>query len=94
MIPAEDQVMQLWDKYDLPEGKRRHVKLVANVARLLATKLKINEPLLTAGALLHDIDKNVPKLPGERHPDAGVRILQEEGMGEVASLVKTHPLHA
>lgn len=101
MIPTEDQAKQLWDKYELPEGKRRHVGLVAKVAKYLATKLKaqnsklkINEKLLIAAALLHDIDKNVPKLLGEQHPDAVVRILREEGMGEVAELVKTHPLHA
>lgn len=101
MIPTESQAKRLWDKYGMPEGKRRHVTLVANVATLLATKRKaqsakrkINEALLVAGALLHDIDKNIPKLPNEQHPDTGVRILCEEGMGEVAELVKTHPLHA
>lgn len=94
MIPTEDQAKTLWDKYALPERKRRHVALVAKAAKYLVANLKINEKLLIAGALLHDIDKNIPKLPGEKHPDAGVRILQEEGMGEVADLVKTHPLHA
>ncbi len=100
MIPTEDQAKRLWDKYNLPEGKRRHVEMVARVARILAqqmnkvTKQQINKQLLHAAALLHDIDKNVEKLPGEKHPDAAVRILTEEGMGEVATLVKTHPLHA
>lgn len=101
MIPTEEQAKKLWDKYALPEKKRRHVGLVARVAGFLAEKCKrknvngkINNALLVAGALLHDIDKNVIKLPGERHPDAGVRILREEGMGEIAALVRTHPLHA
>jgi len=94
MIPDQAQAKQLWDKYALPEGKRRHVELVAKVAKFLATKLNINDKLLIAAALLHDIDKNIPKLPGEQHPDAGVRILRQEGMGEVAAIVKTHPLHA
>lgn len=101
MIPSEEQCRKLWEKYQLPEGKRRHVILVAKTAEFLATKsqssnvkCQINFALLKAAALLHDIDKNIPKLPGERHPDAGVRILNEEGMWEVAHLVKTHPLHA
>lgn len=101
MIPTEEQAKALWDKYGLLERKRRHVGIVAKVAKYLAiklkvqnSKLKINEKLLIAGALLHDIDKNVIKLPGEKHPDAGVRILQEEGMEEVAALVRAHPLHA
>ena len=105
MIPTEEQAKLLWEKYGLPDKKREHVALVARVALYLARRVKsktskasqkskINEQLLLAGALLHDIDKNVKKLPGEKHPDAGVRILREEGMGEVAALVKTHPLHA
>jgi hypothetical protein len=43
---------------------------------------------------LHDIDKAIRKLPGERHPDAAVRVLRAEDMNEVADVVKTHPLHA
>lgn len=100
MIPTEEQAQKLWDKYDLPEYKRRHVTLVAEVAGFIAAKFdqlgefdKLNKHLLVAGALLHDIDKNVTRLPGEQHPGTGVRILREEGMGEVADLVKTHPLH-
>ena len=75
--------------------------LVAKVAGLLATKLKaqnlkfkINLELLLACALLHDIDKNVPKLLGEEHPDAGVRILKDEGLDELLPLVISHPLHS
>lgn len=100
MIPTEEQAKKLWDKYNLPQRKRQHVTLVAKVALFFVERMSalthqpINASLLRAAALLHDIDKNVPKLPGERHPDAGVRILREEGMEEVASLVKTHPLHA
>mgnify|MGYP001565615230 CR=1 FL=1 len=94
MIPTEEQAKALWDKYGLPDSKRRHVMLVAKVAKFLAQHFQVNEKLLVAGALLHDIDKAAKKLPGERHPDAAVRILREEGMAEVADLVKTHPLHA
>ncbi|MBI3577361.1 HD domain-containing protein [Candidatus Gottesmanbacteria bacterium] len=100
MIPTEEQVDALWDKYRLPEPKRRHMALVAKVARFLGRRIAekthefVHLPLLTAAALLHDIDKAVPKLPGEHHPDTAVRILREEGMDEVAELVRTHPLHA
>lgn len=100
MIPTGEQAKALWDKYRLSERKRRHVELVARVAKFLAQRINqltnqpINQPLLLAGALLHDVDKNADQLPGERHPDTAVRILKEEGMEEVAALVKTHPLHA
>lgn len=100
MIPTDDQIKALWEKYRFPEVKRRHVTLVAAVADFLAQRIikatsqPINPSLLHAAALLHDIDKNIEKLPGERHPDTAVRILKEEGMEEVAELVATHPLHA
>ncbi|MFZ5845597.1 MAG: HD domain-containing protein [Patescibacteria group bacterium] len=99
MIPTEAQCQALWEKYNLPENKRRHVTHVAEVAKFLAQRLRtksleLKTDLLIAGALLHDIDKNAPKVAGEQHPAAAVRILKEEGMEEVASLIKTHPLHA
>jgi putative nucleotidyltransferase with HDIG domain len=91
MIPTEYEAKKLWEKYRLPEEKRRHVKLVAEVALYFAKKIKVNKKLLLAAALLHDIDKAVSS---ENHPDAAVRILRQEGYGGVADLVKTHPLHA
>ena len=42
---------------------------------------------------IDDIDKNIEKLPGEHHPDPGVRILRLAGMNEVAEVIRTHPLH-
>lgn len=101
MIPTEAQAKGLWDKYDLPRQKRLHCALVAKVAMGLAKRCKmkdvrhkIDKRLLHTAALLHDIDKNVSKFPGEQHPDAAVRILRQERMDEVAALVATHPLHA
>ena len=100
MIPDEQTIDALWEKYRLPPQKRIHCGVVSQVALILAQKWKecdvhiqINEQLLTAAAFLHDIDKNIEKLPGEHHPDAGVRILKEEGMSEVAEVIRTHPLH-
>jgi putative nucleotidyltransferase with HDIG domain len=94
MIPTEDQIKLLWEKYRIPQKKRIHLTKVAEVAMLFAEKIPVNKKLLLAAALLHDIDKGVEKRFGERHPDTAVRILQEEGMNEVADLVKTHPLHS
>lgn len=97
MIPTSDQAKKLWDIYNLPERKRIHVQLVCDVALFLSTKLMvsnshvvINTPLLEVGALLHDIDKAIPRLPGEFHPQTGVRVLKEQGYDEVAELIKYH----
>jgi len=100
MIPDEQTIDALWEKYKLPPLKRIHCGVVTQVALAMVHKwkardahMKINEQLLIAAAFLHDIDKNIPKLPGEKHPDAGVRILKNEGMDEVAEVIRTHPLH-
>jgi uncharacterized protein len=100
MIPSEQQAKELWKKYSVPPDKQKHLFFVAATAKYLAEHLMrhspaivINIPLVVAAALLHDIDKNVLKLSGENHPDAGVRVLKEEGMEEVAELIKNHPLH-
>lgn len=98
MIPTRTQVLALWDKFSLPEMKRVHVQLVERVAIFLAARIvkakgiRIDIPLLSAAALLHDIDKSIPKAQGEHHPDTGVRVLKDEGLVEVADLVKTHSL--
>lgn len=101
MIPSTDEAKILWDVYALPEPKRIHCTLVAQLAVWFARELvkadptiTIDIPLLEASALLHDIDKAVTRLPGERHPDAAVRVLRERGLEEVADVVRTHPLHA
>ena len=101
MIPTRNQCLALWDKYNLPSAKRIHVEEVTKLATYFASKLKaqnpnvkINVALVEAAALLHDIDKNVTRRPGERHPDTAVRILRELGFVEVAEVVKRHSLHA
>jgi hypothetical protein len=100
MIPSNDQIEALWDTYHLPHEKRLHVTLVGRVALFFAKKIRektsqpIDEELLHAAALLHDIDKGVLPESGEKHPDAAVRILTEEDMKEVALVVSVHPLHA
>jgi putative nucleotidyltransferase with HDIG domain len=101
MIPDNSKIQALWDTYALPPPKRIHVTWVSKVALFLAKELSVhgeqftvNQKLLSAAALLHDIDKAVPRLPGEKHPDTGVRLLRREGMEEVANIVKTHSLHS
>lgn len=101
MIPTDETIQFLWEKYFLPPKKRIHVRLVADVSDLLArmcmeksSSIHIDLRLLHAAALLHDIDNGIVPLPGEVHPDACVRILRDEGYAAVADLVKTHSLYA
>ena len=101
VIPTEEQSKLLWDEHHLPDAKRVHVSLVARVAEFIAGRLldagevkALNLPLILAASLLHDIDKSIPKLPGERHPDTAVRVLRARGMDEVADIVRTHSVHS
>lgn len=101
MIPSQAKCFELLKKYNFPESKIRHVTLVSNVAKFLGVKLKkkkpkikINVSLLVAAGLLHDIDKNITKNFGEKHPMTGVRVLTEEGYGEIADVIAKHDLDA
>lgn len=100
MVPTYTEAIKLWKIYQLPENKKQHSLHVAKLAVFFASKLqkkrevKIQTDLLLAAALLHDIDKNIPRMDGEQHPDAGVRILRKLHMDKVAQVVRTHPLHA
>lgn len=76
------------------------MELVADVAKYLATqlkvksqKLKINVDLLEAAGLLHDIDKGIPKA-GRVHPEVGVELLRQEGYEAIADVVAKHSLPA
>lgn len=100
MIPTRDQCLKLFDRYQLPSAKRIHVEEVTKLALYLArkfqnpkSKIQIDEKLVEAAALLHDIDKNIKRKEGERHPDTAVRILLELGFTEVAEVVRKHSLH-
>lgn len=98
MIPTKPQCLLLFDRYDLPTQKKIHVEAVTELALYLGQKLtekgeSINLELLEAAALLHDIDKNITKQAGERHPDTAVRVLKELGFPEVAEVVRKHSLH-
>lgn len=98
MIPTRDQCLKLFDRFALPSQKRIHVEEVTRIALqltdFLARKnISVNKSLVEAAGLLHDIDKNIPKKEGERHPDTAVRVLRELGFSEVADVVSHHSLH-
>lgn len=101
MIPTRQHCFLLFDKFKLPTQKKIHVEEVARLAMYFVNQFKVHSPqfkvnaaLVEAGALLHDIDKNITRRPGEQHPDTAVRILNELGFTEVAEVVKRHSLHA
>ena len=80
----------------------QHSAAVADVAAFLAQKIEeqghaISTSMVEAAALLHDIDKALPKsdpLKGLGHADAGAHWLSDKGYGELSGAVAAHPGHA
>lgn len=98
MIPTVTECIAVWDSNDFPQQKRRHTHAVLSVARTLldaleARGIRADRRLVEAAVMLHDIDKNVVKLPGERHPDASVRVVRAAGFTELERIIARHPLH-
>ena len=98
MIPTRKECFLILQKYNFPQRKMRHAELVERVALFLVRELKkhgfvINEELVRAGALLHDIDKGMWGA-GKVHPKKGVEILQKLGYPEVARICETHTIDA
>lgn len=96
-IPDRETCFFLLQKYHFPQRKMKHVELVERVAIYLGNAIRdkgydINLDLITAGALLHDVDKGIPGA-GEVHPQKGVEILQKLGYPEVARVCARHSLY-
>lgn len=86
---TEDQAIELLKKYNLPEPRISHSIGVAETAFDIASKIHKNHPELIIdpqkvriAALLHDIGRS---LPGDHEPNT-VKILQSEGLEEIASI--------
>lgn len=98
-VPARREAARLLLSLDPPEWFLRHACAVADVAAWLATRLAARGAEIEIGhvavaALLHDVDK----LPAAgvdrslRHAEGSAAWLDARGMGELAPLVRDHPV--
>jgi uncharacterized protein len=83
-IPGD--VLEVWNKYNLPENVRRHCIKVAEVALRIAEKIKDNGynvdlDAVKKGALLHDIGRAITHEPFKHFILSG-EILRKEGFDE------------
>lgn len=89
-IPTNEECKAIFSKYKVADAVIRHGSAVANWAWSLSRQLNqcgycLNEELVTAAGLLHDIAK------GRRHhAEEGAAILAELGFSDVAKIVATH----
>jgi uncharacterized protein len=83
-----------------PAYRLRHSRAVAEVAgwlaaRIAANGIPIDRALVEAAALLHDVDKTLPKTDPVRalpHGDGGAEWLTGRGHPELARAVANHPV--
>ena len=100
-IPDVAHCFRLMDEYAMLPNIRRHSVMVARVALQLMGGLAQNaitapclpdRPLVTAGALLHDIAKTPCLQTGCDHARAGAEICECLGYPEIAAIVAEHVL--
>jgi CTP:molybdopterin cytidylyltransferase MocA len=89
-LPDEARCLELLRERGTPDTVVSHTRAVAAVATALAAALNergqhLCEPLVAAGALLHDLARDQP-----RHADAGADVLEHLGIPRVAAVVRRH----
>ncbi len=94
-IPNREESFGLLKKHGIEGNVLRHVMKVNEVAMKIGRKLKeegvdVDLHLLEAASLLHDIGKVLSDVTDMNHIEAGVKILKEEGMPEIAEVISKH----
>ncbi len=89
-LPTRQECEAIWQRQGQPEVVRTHCRLVAGLARMLASHLKcagteIDSALVVAAGLLHDLAKGQPD-----HARRGGRLLEDLGYGRVGRVVASH----
>lgn len=90
MIPTRRTCEQLWTDRKLSDKLKNHLTAVANLSVRIGTALNqkgfsLNNSLIEAAALLHDISKGEP-----HHERKGAETLDALGFSELAPIVKAH----
>ena len=94
-IPSHHQCLELMDTHGMLPNIREHSFRVMEVARFLGEALAeagfdLFLPLVTAGALLHDLGKTQCLGTLTNHAELGASILEELGYPHVAQVVREH----
>ena len=89
-LPDAARCLRLLAEQGVPRARIDHSLVVTAVATALTTALNerrqhLIAPLVTAGALLHDVAREQP-----RHAEAGADLLERLGYPRVAAVVRPH----
>jgi putative nucleotidyltransferase with HDIG domain len=100
IIPSEKECMELLKKHNVPKNIVKHSvkvkQLALHIARRLKERgLKVDEKLVIAGALLHDLDKaDTLQCNKWKHGMKAYEELKKRGMHSVAEIVRKHVLES
>ena len=94
-IPAREMCYHLIREMAMPDHIICHSLQVCRVALMLVRELAgqikpLNQQLVQAGALLHDITKSRSFTTGEKHTDSGHELLVKLGYPEVGNIIRQH----
>jgi uncharacterized protein len=94
-LPSHHQCLELMAAHAMLPNIREHSFRVMEVARFLGQALAeagfdLNLPLVTVGALLHDLAKTPCLGTLKNHAELGAVILEELGYPHVAQVVREH----
>jgi uncharacterized protein len=94
-LPSHNQCLELMEAHGMLPNIREHSFRVMEVARFLGEALAeagfdLSLPLVTVGALLHDLAKTQCLGTLENHAELGAGILEELGYPHVAQVVREH----
>ncbi len=88
-IPSEEDCIQLLHSYHVPQNVIDHSYKVLDIAVKIAERCNADMPLVTAGALLHDIGRS--KTHGLMHASYGADLLRDHGISDsVVNIVRKH----
>ena len=95
MVPNVEECLLLLKKFQVPEHILAHSQRVQGVALYLCRLLnhhgeRLDQALVEAASLLHDIAKVRTLGTGGNHAQEGARLLRELGFPEVAEVVRQH----
>jgi uncharacterized protein len=95
LLPSHNQCLELMEAHGMLPNIREHSFRVMEVARFLGEALAeagfdLFLPLVTAGALLHDLGKTPCLGTLSNHAELGAGFLEELGYPHVAQVVREH----
>lgn len=85
-VPGTEEIRWLYDRWKTPENVIEHCQAVAKKARELAEGFSVDEKLLQAAALLHDLCRT----EGKDHPRKAAKVLRKAGYARLADIVSVH----